>query len=229
MVIPPGLFQPRRMAGFDDVDDAEEQRLLGRALALLRAEAGLSQEAAGEAFGASGQNWQKYEAGKAPSIFRPAVQRRLAGALGATVHDLRQALQRVLAADQAFQPPPSRGPQGVAEPAGPDLYAPGAGEDLSRRKLAALCASRALTLQMPDDLLRPWASSGATIVYEPMAWPRQEEGCVVETSDGRRQVKIFVRADAETIHLRELHPRPRELAFPREAGVKLHRVTARID
>lgn len=47
--------------------------------------------------------------------------------------------------------------------------------------------------------------------------------------DGRLHVKILVRADADTIYVRELHPRPRDLTFRRGASVGLYRVTARID
>jgi transcriptional regulator with XRE-family HTH domain len=65
------------------IDDLAEQRFLGRALALLRAEANLSQEEAGERFGTSGQNFAKYELGKAPAIHQPSVQDRLARAVGA--------------------------------------------------------------------------------------------------------------------------------------------------
>ena len=221
------VLQPWRMA-IDE--DAEERRLLGRALALLRTEAGLTQEAAGEAFGGSAQNWQKYEAGRAPGVFRPAIQRRLAGALGSVVADLMQARSRVLAADEALS---AGRAWGLAE-SGASLPNPAleAGADVADRsgmKLAALFAGKNLTLQMPDDHLRPWAVSGAAIVYDPSAWPRQEDGCVLRAEDGRLHVKIFVRADAETIYVCELHPAPRELAFKRGPGVGVFRVTARID
>ena len=221
MARPPGLLQPCRMGVQDE--DAEERRLLGRAVALLRTEAGLTQERAGEAFGGSGQNWQKYEAGKAPGVFRPSIQRRLAAALGASVTDLLMARERVLAADDALRGSPG----GVAEPGAAPLEPEDA--DRSRARLAALCAARNSTLQMPDDHLRPWAVSGAAIVYDTSAWPRQEDGCVIRTEGGRLHVKIFVRADAETIYVRELHPRPRELEFRRGPGMGVFRVTARID
>ncbi len=225
----PGASAPQPEAMGDD-EDAEERRLLGRALALLRTEAALTQEAAGEAFGGSAQNWQKYEAGRAPGVFRPAIQRRLAGALGRVVADLMRARSRVLAADEALRA--GRGP-GMAE-SGATPPAPGPQEDAdgavgSGMRLAALCAGQNRTLQMPDDHLRPWAASGAAIVYDPAAWPRQDDGCVLRAEDGRLHVKIFVRADAETIFVCELHPRPRELTFRRSPGVGVYRVTARID
>lgn len=80
-----------------DVDDQSEQALLGRAVAALRARAKLNQSQAGEAFGTTGQGWAKYENGRAPTIFRPDVQRRLAEALGFSLADLQAEYQRVIA------------------------------------------------------------------------------------------------------------------------------------
>lgn len=76
-------------------DDSVELRLLGRALANLRMRARLSQAAAGEAFGSSGQGWAKYENGKAPTLFRPQVQAKLAAAIGAKPDDLNQEVRRI--------------------------------------------------------------------------------------------------------------------------------------
>jgi transcriptional regulator with XRE-family HTH domain len=57
---------------------------LGRALSVLRTRAKLKQSEAGRLFGTTGQGWSKYEKGKAPTIFQPSVQTRLAAAVGAT-------------------------------------------------------------------------------------------------------------------------------------------------
>lgn len=64
--------------------DAPEAKLLGRALGVLRKRAGLSQLAAGEAYGISDEGWRKYEAGLAKAIFSPETQTRLAAALATT-------------------------------------------------------------------------------------------------------------------------------------------------
>lgn len=64
--------------------DAPEQKLLGRALRLLRKRADLSTDAAGEHFGITGEGWRKYEAGMAKAIFSPETQLRLTAAIGAT-------------------------------------------------------------------------------------------------------------------------------------------------
>lgn len=73
--------------------DRTEAKRLGQALAVLRARAGISQAAAGETIGISGEGWRKYEAG-APGIFRPDIQRRLTAALGASPEDLAAELRR---------------------------------------------------------------------------------------------------------------------------------------
>lgn len=69
-------------------DDATRQ--LGRALAVLRQRAGLSQEGAGERAGITGQGWAKYETGRAPSIHFPNRQNELTAALGMTPTDLER-------------------------------------------------------------------------------------------------------------------------------------------
>lgn len=66
---------------------------LGRALALLRQRAQLSQEAAGERLGITGQGWAKYERGQAPSIHFPNRQAELTAALGVTTADLERERQ----------------------------------------------------------------------------------------------------------------------------------------
>lgn len=64
--------------------------ILGRALSVLRKRAGLSQEAAGERAGISGQGWAKYENGKSPSIHFPNRQLELTAAVDATPADLER-------------------------------------------------------------------------------------------------------------------------------------------
>lgn len=71
----------------------EAAALLGRALAVLRKRAGLSQAAAGERAGMSGQGWAKYENGQAPSIHFPNRQAELTAAVDATPHELERERQ----------------------------------------------------------------------------------------------------------------------------------------
>lgn len=66
----------------DRPDTANELRLLGRALALLRRRADLSQAAAAEKLGITPQAWQRYEAGDRQALLRTDLQERLTAALG---------------------------------------------------------------------------------------------------------------------------------------------------
>lgn len=85
--------QPRWMAQPNDTET--ELLLLGRALAYLRREAGLSQEDAGERAGFSGQNFGKFERGKSPSLLQPSVQQKLASSVGADVETLMMVRSRL--------------------------------------------------------------------------------------------------------------------------------------
>lgn len=87
--------------------DAPEQKLLGRALRLLRKRADLSTEKAGENFGISGEGWRKYEAGMAKAIFAPDTQTRLAAAVGATREDLLAERARLAGEDPPALPRPT--------------------------------------------------------------------------------------------------------------------------
>lgn len=74
-------------------DESPEAKALGAALRVLRKRRRMSQPEAGEAFGIGGEGWRKYEAGLAPSIFKPDTQRRLTAAVGADVAELMAVLQ----------------------------------------------------------------------------------------------------------------------------------------
>ncbi len=70
-------------------DDDAEAKALGEALRALRTRARMSQAEAATAMGlGSGEAWRVYEIGKAPTIFKPGVQFRLANAVGSTLADL---------------------------------------------------------------------------------------------------------------------------------------------
>lgn len=70
-------------------DDEAEAKALGAALKALRMRAGMSQAQAAEAMGlGSGEAWRVYEIGKAPTLFKPGVQFRMAAAVQATLAEL---------------------------------------------------------------------------------------------------------------------------------------------
>jgi SOS-response transcriptional repressor LexA len=68
--------------------DPREKKLLGRALAVLRARAGLTQSQAGAKVGMTAEGWRKYEAGMAAGIFSPDTQDRLTSAIGSSPEQL---------------------------------------------------------------------------------------------------------------------------------------------
>jgi transcriptional regulator with XRE-family HTH domain len=153
---------------------------LGEALASLRRERGLSQADAGQRLGMTSQGWGLYESGRRPGLFRPDVQRRLLGALDATLEDL--ALRMTPLAPIAATPPSGMQAQGR------DFEAPPAGP--ARR------------LSLSNDDLAPWAVSGVVLEYEPGRWPRRDQGCVIEMQDGQIRVRLYDRADADELVVR---------------------------
>jgi transcriptional regulator with XRE-family HTH domain len=168
----------RPMARFETDDEA---RRLGDALAALRRARGLSQAEAGARLGMTSQGWGLYEAGKRPGLFRPDVQRRMTAALGSTP----EALQALAAGADA--------PEGEAG-------LPGVRSDAAVWEGPPPAARQ--RLQLSTDELAPWAASGVILEYAPGQWPRRDQGCVIETADGRRLVRLFERAEADLLVLR---------------------------
>jgi transcriptional regulator with XRE-family HTH domain len=228
-------------------DNAQEQALLGLALAALRERSGMTQLEAAEAARPkmTSQNWGLYEAGQAKGILTPDVQTRLAAALGAERTDLLEQRQRV----ERFGPPRSR--TRVARRAGLGA-GEGVGEASARFGLLIPFRSRApadpertlnlldrygpttAAMQLADDSLYPWGASGMTVVYDTAVWPRKDQGCVVVDARGEWSVKIYVSSDDRTVTVRELHPEPRELVLQRdpqaEDGIRaLYAVVGRLD
>ena len=155
---------------------------LGEGLAALRRTAGLSQAEAGSRIGMTSQGWGLYESGKRPGLFRPDVQRRLTGALDASPEDLALVLARDFA-------PPVTAPSGV--------------ENLGRAFHLAPAAQRAPTerMQLSNDDLAPWAASGVVLEFDPGRWPRRDQGCVIDLTDGTRLVRLYQRADGERLYV----------------------------
>lgn len=169
------------MARFASDPDAAA---LGEALADLRRAAGLSQAEAGTRIGMTSQGWGLYESGRRPGLFRPDVQRRLTSALGATPEDL--AMVRL---------PPASG----------DAAAPVLGVESPGRGFAAAApVSRAgpERMQLSSDELAPWAASGVVLEFDPGRWPRRDQGCVIDLTDGARLVRLYQGADMECLYLR---------------------------
>lgn len=94
--------------GPDAPDDEAEAKALGEALRELRTAARMSQAQAAEAMGlGSGEAWRVYEVGKAPTIFKPGVQFRLAHAVGASLADLLATRDRLSGRVRSVPMPPN--------------------------------------------------------------------------------------------------------------------------
>lgn len=197
-------------------EDVSERRLVGRALKNLRDRSGLSQEDAAEAFAQiarprgkdefTGQAWGAYETGTRKGVHAPALQAKLAAAVGANREELQLEIAKL------------RG----GRPAAIVL------DDRTPRPFNDFPPARTQRMTMPDDNLRPWAKSGDTIVYDVDRWPEPNEGCVLEALDGgRKQVKLFLRADSDNFYLAEIFPERREFTLPR-AEFNAYRVAARM-
>lgn len=164
------------MARFETDSDA---RRLGEALAALRRARGLSQAEAGGRVGMTSQGWGLYEAGKRSGLFRPDVQRRLTAALDATPEALSTAASVS-----------ASGPNGL-----PGVWSESAA-------WAGPPPAPTRRLQLSTDELAPWAASGVVLEYAPGRWPRRDQGCVVETLDGRLLARVFERTEADLLVVR---------------------------
>ena len=156
-------------------------RALGEALASLRRDRGLSQAEAGRRTGMTSQGWGLYESGRRPGLFRPDVQRRLVAALDASPEDL--ALARSRQQDAPEQATPAAGLEARGRAFQPDHVG-------VRR------------LQLSNDDLAPWAASGVVLEYNPEQWPRRDQGCVIDLTDGSRLIRLYDRADGDRLYLR---------------------------
>lgn len=159
-----------------------DARRLGEALAALRREAGLSQAEAGQRAGMTSQGWGLYESGKRSGLFRPDVQRRLTGAIGATIEALALA-----------QGPADERPERTPDASG--LASAGRG-------FTAAPSTPVKRVQLSNDDLAPWAASGVVLEYEPGRWPRRDQGCVIDMADGETRVRLYDRADADVLVVR---------------------------
>jgi transcriptional regulator with XRE-family HTH domain len=191
-------------------DDTAQARALGEALGALRRERGLSQAEAGQRIGMTSQGWGLYEAGKRPGLFRPDVQRRLTGALDATPEALALGLVERSVGDDR-----------------PD-YAALSGVSARGRAFAGVVAERR-RLRLETDELAPWAAAGTVLEYAPGRWPRRDQGCVIEMTDGGVRVRLYERADDETVVVRGAGALEAEEQIPRAHIRALSAVIARLD
>ncbi len=184
---------------------------LGEGLAALRRSTGLSQAEAGARIGMTSQGWGLYESGKRPGLFRPDVQRRLTAALGASPEDLALILSREA-------PPAAPGATGMENTGRNFQPAPTAGPDAIER------------MQLSNDDLAPWAASGVVLEFDPGRWPRRDQGCVIDLTDGTRLVRLYQRADGDRLYVKGgPDGLDAETALSRAAVARVAAVRARLD
>jgi len=237
-----------------DSDD-DEARLLGRALATLRRNAGMSQPEAAKAFGIeSAAGWGKYETGKAPSIFHPATQRRLVQAVKATLEDLateRSKLQLGPSTKPASKParyvvsPETGRAERVRETtptAFPGMcavygYAAGAGE---RVVVAAGSEIRWVPIH-PGQ--KGYSRVGAAEVVGESMYPRfkprelayfvfdlqppRGDDVIIELADGTAMIKEYVGRTSDNLMVKEFFPEERTFDIPLSDVTALHAVVGR--
>lgn len=229
-------------------NDNAEAKALGQALASLRAKAGLTQPQAAERFGIdSAAGWGKYETGKAPSIFRPDVQRRLVEAVNASVEDLQIERSRL-----SSSPTPAIG---VSRPAAPSdaprradpapfpgmvaVYGYAAGEG---ERIVVASGSEIRWIPMHPGQ-RGYAKIGAAEIVGESMYPRYKpremayfvfdlqpprgDDVIVELDDGTAIIKEYGGRTADHLILREFYPEERTFDLPLSKVKSLHAVVGR--
>ena len=130
------------------------------------------------------QGWGLYESGKRPGLFRPDVQRRLTGALDATPEDLALILARE--APPASAPADRRRKPPTAPSTRPALYRP----------------ARPNACSFPTTTSPPGPPPGVVLEFDPGRWPRRDQGCVIDLTDGARLVRLYQRADGDRLYVK---------------------------
>lgn len=202
-------------------DSPAERKRLGKALALLRDDAGLTQpEAADACEGISLTAWQNYEYGR--RRFSPDLVRRVTAALGRDEEDLMLARAKVPAVDpanddgRAVQKPgrlfelPLAGHASIRED-GPQIQA---GDNAGSISLEEYFTGEWKVLQVVDGRMAPYVSPGGFVTYNPKRFPQPGQGCVVETMTGEMHVRRFVEMAGGQLRVEILHPKAEAASLP---------------
>lgn len=158
----------------------------------------MTQYEASLAAGFSTQNWQMYEAGR--RAFSQAQIETLTRAISASPEELMVQRARLLGIEQAAPPrQPDTGDRSFEIPvfgrAGLDQDGAHFAEDgaapLGAIDLKDLRSRSVGATRVAGDSMIPWAGPGELVIYDRDRWPKQGEGCVIETEDGRLWVKVY--------------------------------------
>lgn len=215
------------------MDTTERDRLdrerAGEALKRLRKRNGLTQEAASAAaIGISIMTWKHYEAGRR-RMDNPTLARALV-AIGATAEEhvlevaklARDAGAAVEAASFSGMAAPHLSDRGrvMALPVGgvahggvvaPNLFDDGGEAEVI--DFARYFTPGARVLKLAGMSMVPYAEPGGFVTYDVRQPPRRGQGCVIQMKDGSYMVKRFERIDDTQLHVTELYPTERALAF----------------
>lgn len=205
---------PNRRMALTMSPERAEQRLIGRALQMLRDERGLRQKDVGDHLGIKAQTVSLYEKGE-----REWTEERIASVLkflGATDHDFEAAKARALGAPERQAPEERRSAfvidvygRARAGPQGPEVY--DVAEPLRRIDLSQILGRSTDALQVAGDSMTPWAESGEIVLFDRDRPPRRGGGCVIELKSGEAYVKIYEKSDGSTLFVRELFPEERTI------------------
>lgn len=198
-----------------------ERMRRAHALKALRRRRGLTQEAAATAHGVTTQAWQNYEAGKRHLSDKKISE--LLPALDADNDDFEQELQR-LPEPSSFAPDEIRmaGPRPLggllmavdgivhAGALNPNVYQGGEAEIID---FSAFFGPEWRVLRLAGESMIPYAEPGGFVTYSTRRPPRRGQGCVIITTAGEYLVKRFERTAGGKLHVTELYPEERPLAF----------------
>lgn len=224
-----------------DVDEADDREAVrrGQALAWLRDQAGMSQEAAALKAGfRTQQSWGRYEAGAA-GIFKPATLRKLLSAIGATEEGFALALANLTDPDRP-KPSPVAGfadrerrtyevildgtaKAGSVSPTFNDLPGPARFKDLSW-----LFDENTRYLEAQGESMTGYVEPGQVVAYSLTRWPRRGDGCVIELKTGERLIKEYVGSDTTYIRASQRFPEE-NLSWKREDVLGVYKIMGRLD
>ena len=176
-------------------DTPAERKRLGKALAMLRDDAGLSQQSAADAMGVTAQAWQNYEYGR--RRFTPELARKVTRALDRDPEDLLLARERVPgAAGEDARPRPRADHIYDLPLAGRAVFSGGAGQirgvaEGETLSLADYFGPEWKVLPIVDGAMIPYVSPGGFVTYSTGRFPQPGQGCVIELATGELRVRRF--------------------------------------
>ncbi|MDR3513751.1 MAG: helix-turn-helix domain-containing protein [Caulobacteraceae bacterium] len=226
--------------------DQQEQALLGKALAMLREEAGLTQPQAAERFGIkTSAGWSKYERGLAPKILTLGTQMKLATAIGRTAEDLTRTRNMLAMANPEGVPVKgevvafdrrSYPAEAMAAPGMCNVYGLAAGQG----EYIAIASGHELRQVPMHPAQRNYPQIGAVEVVGESMFPRwkprelayfvfnlppaREDDVIVELQDGTAIIKEYLGRTKTHLMLREYFPEQRDFDLSLKDVKAIHAV-----